>query len=427
MLLEWLTASLLGVWRPPAGLVEPSLGQSNLSFPTLVLQPSDPDRDRIFTTYLNQLAAQGYPPDTQAIWLQTDQQLLFDHGGDRSQTPASLTKVGTTLAALKTWGPHHRFQTQLMAGGVLDAKEWQDGVLKGDLVIEFTGDPLLLTPEWVALGRQLNQLGIRRVTGNLVIEGLSLANFQPEAIAVGNQIRQIWQGQGAGSPQPMITIEGAVVETLGIPNRVGTPLLTHESLPLFEILRYMNIYSSNTIADWLAQLMGGATVLETAAVNSQRVFPKEVVLNNGSGLGQDNRLSPRAVVGLFQGIQAELAPHGLTVHDLFPVAGRDRGTVEERKLPYATAVKTGTLWNTSALAGMVPTQRYGPVWFAIMNQGDANTLGFRQTQDQLLQTLVKAWGKGHRLPGPLGPTLPGAERERSRAIDQWLHAEFWGM
>ena len=425
MLLEWLTASLLGVWRPPAGWVEPSPERSKLSFPTLVLQPSDPDRDRIFATYLNQLAAQGYPQAAQAIWLQTDQQLLFDHGGDRPQTPASLTKVGTTLAALKTWGPQHRFQTQLMAAGVLDAKEWQDGVLKGDLVIEFTGDPLLLTPEWVALGQQLNQLGIRRVTGNLVIEGLSLANFEPEAIAVGNQIRQIWQGQGARSAQPMITIEGAVVETLGIPNRVGTPLLTHDSLPLFEILRYMNIYSSNTIADWLAQLMGGAAVLETAAVNSQRVFPEEVVLNNGSGLGQDNRLSPRAVVGLFQEIQAELTPHALTVHDLFPVAGRDRGTVEERKLPYATAVKTGTLWNTSALAGMVPTQRYGPVWFAIMNQGDANTLGFRQTQDQLLQSLVQAWGEGHRLPGPLGPTLPG-EQKRSRNIDQWLHAEFWG-
>jgi serine-type D-Ala-D-Ala carboxypeptidase/endopeptidase (penicillin-binding protein 4) len=79
------------------------------------------------------------------------------------------------------------------------------------------------------------------------------------------------------------------------------------------------------------------------------------------------------------------------VADLFPVAGRDQGTVEDRKLPKGAVVKTGTLWNVSALAGVIPTREHGPVWFAIMNKGE-NLDGFRNQQDLLLLALAKAYG-----------------------------------
>ena len=54
--------------------------------------------------------------------------------------------------------------------------------------------------------------------------------------------------------------------------------------------------------------------------------------------------------------------------DFFPVAGRDRtGTMVDRNIPYGITVKTGTLWEVSALAGMIPTAERGPIWFAIIN------------------------------------------------------------
>jgi D-alanyl-D-alanine carboxypeptidase/D-alanyl-D-alanine-endopeptidase (penicillin-binding protein 4) len=142
---------------------------------------------------------------------------------------------------------------------------------------------------------------------------------------------------------------------------------------------------------------------------------------NGSGLGQENQFSARAVVGLLQAVQQVLRQQNLTLTDLFPVMGRDRGTVEKRKLPPATAVKTGTLWNTSALVGVLPTRKQGLVWFAIMNRGDDYTEGFRRSQDSFLQSLGKTWG----LSTHQGTTYTFAEPQRYQTVDQYLHDFFW--
>ena len=67
------------------------------------------------------------------------------------------------------------------------------------------------------------------------------------------------------------------------------------------------------------------------------------------------------------------------------MAGRDRlGTMLDRELPVGTAVKTGTLNQVSALAGMIPTTD-GPIWFSIIN-GSGDILEFRAAQDWLLQS-----------------------------------------
>ena len=44
-------------------------------------------------------------------------------------------------------------------------------------------------------------------------------------------------------------------------------------------------------------------------------------------------------------------------------------------MPTATVMKTGTLNDVSALAGVMPTRDRGLVWFAIINRG-TNVSGF---------------------------------------------------
>lgn len=39
----------------------------------------------------------------------------------------------------------------------------------------------------------------------------------------------------------------------------------------------------------------------------------------------------------------------------------------------------------------MPTQTQGNVWFAIINNGTWDVSGYRQQQDQLLQTLSEQW------------------------------------
>ncbi|MGB8701074.1 MAG: D-alanyl-D-alanine carboxypeptidase, partial [Thermosynechococcaceae cyanobacterium] len=172
-----------------------------------------------------------------------------------------------------------------------------------------------------------------------------------------------------------------------------------------------------------ADQVGGPEAMRAITLQTGRVVPSEIHLKNGSGLEQDNKLSPRAVVGLFQAIQTELDTQNLTLATLFPTLGQDKGTVEKRHFPKATVVKTGTLWNTSGLAGMLPTRRYGPVWFAIMNRGDDFTDGFRNAQDRFLQDLIALWGTTDPTTATTVTADPGTVQRR-KALDAFLQADF---
>lgn len=153
----------------------------------------------------------------------------------------------------------------------------------------------------------------------------------------------------------------------------------------------MNVYSNNEMAQMLGQLLGGAEIVRSKAAGAAGVSPSEIILLNSSGLGVENRISPRAVCAMFMAIERELLHYQMDVGDLFPVAGADdRGTLLSRHLPTGTIIKTGTLNEVSALAGVMPTRDRSKVWFAIINRGSALER-LRTEQDNLLQRLVTQW------------------------------------
>ena len=83
----------------------------------------------------------------------------------RRLSPASVTKLYTAAASLDRWGPQHRFTTQLMATGEVDAQ----GVLQGDLVFDGGGDPALTSENLWRLVQRLRERGVRKVNGELVV------------------------------------------------------------------------------------------------------------------------------------------------------------------------------------------------------------------------------------------------------------------
>jgi D-alanyl-D-alanine carboxypeptidase/D-alanyl-D-alanine-endopeptidase (penicillin-binding protein 4) len=68
-------------------------------------------------------------------------------------------------------------------------------------------------------------------------------------------------------------------------------------------------------------------------------------------------------------------------------------------------VKTGTLNEVSALAGVLPTRDRGLVWFALINRG-TDIEDLRRQQDRLLQLLTQQWGSVTSSPIALTPTAP---------------------
>jgi D-alanyl-D-alanine carboxypeptidase/D-alanyl-D-alanine-endopeptidase (penicillin-binding protein 4) len=188
-----------------------------------------------------------------------------------------------------------------------------------------------------------------------------------------------------------VVIAGTVkVATIPIPKKFL--LLRHKSLPLTHILKEMNIYSNNNMAEMLAKSIGGAQVTAALAAKSANVPIEEIQIVNGSGLGVENRISPHAVCAMLMEVERFLQPHKLTVADIFPVSGRDkRGTMYARQMPVGAAIKTGTLREVSALAGVLPTRDRGQVWFAIINRG-GDVYGFRKQQDEMITSLTQKWG-----------------------------------
>lgn len=431
-MLELFGSGLISIWLEMAGVqVKPTDVLDFLAWqssPGLVLA-SDPNPAGSTTVqkYLQELQTQKLvtPEQTQSqgIWLQSGPMLMANHQGTTPLPAASLTKIATSLTALKTFGPDHQFQTLVSATGPL-----QNGVLQGDLVITSGGDPLFIWEEAISVGNSLNKMGIKRVTGNLVINGNFAMNFQREPLLAGQMLKQglnsaTWSRAASfqhllmpkGTPKPQVVIAGGVKlgtqNLVPLQNQQQTLLLRHYSLPLKQIIKEMNVFSNNEMAEMLADAVGGYQVVQSTSAKLARVPQSEIQLINGSGLGQENRISPRAACAMLMAIQREALAHQLTLADLFPTSGFDkRGTMNARHLPIATVMKTGTLRDVSALAGVVPTRDRGLVWFAIINRG-YQIPAFRAGQDKLLQTLVQQLQLAPGIPATLTPhttlnTLP---------------------
>ncbi|MDJ0651104.1 MAG: D-alanyl-D-alanine carboxypeptidase [Xenococcaceae cyanobacterium MO_188.B19] len=364
----------------------------------LPVNQTDPKIHSIINKYLANLKQKNINPQAQGIWLQSDWQELASHQGTKPVSAASLTKIATTLAALGKLGADYQFVTRVYHTGQI-----QQGILKGDLIVAGNGDPFFVWEEAISIANTLNQLGIREITGNLIVNKKFYMNYESEpekavkllyqALNVDSwtsEITKQFQSLPITTPSPQLTIAGKTSVMRGIPANTKL-ILIHKSLPLSEILRQMNIYSNNKMAQMLADEVGGASEVARYAIKKTGVAPAEIQLINGSGLGVENRMSPRTASKMLLAIDTLLKPFNLQVLDIFPVAGRDSiGTMENRNLPSGTTVKTGTLNQVSALAGYIALDEERRVWFTIINNG-WQIRHFRKQQDQLLQQLTQHW------------------------------------
>lgn len=107
------------------------------------------------------------PPESVAIFVQSvnaDIPTLM-HNADKPMNPASVMKLVTTYAALEKLGPAYRWKTEVYRDG-----EVRNGVLRGNLILKGYGDPNFQAQDFWRLLMRLQQLGIRSVNGNLIID-----------------------------------------------------------------------------------------------------------------------------------------------------------------------------------------------------------------------------------------------------------------
>ena len=385
--------------------VNPILENVSLNFEQLIpifyrpilAEVSPKTNDKVSTNLLNNLQKMGYPPIQQGIWIQTQNgELLAQHQPTKPIPAASLTKIATTLVAIDHWGLNHRFVTKFLTNGSI-----KGNTLEGDLIIQGGGDPLFVWEDAIAIGNKLNQMGIQQIKGKLIIQGKFAMNFEED----NNKVHQLFQEainsnswgeeaanqyntMPAGTPKPNVVFLNQTIRDNSLPQE----LISYPSLALWVILKRMNVYSNNAIADMLAQQLGGGKEIGERSAVLSNISPEEISLINGSGLKKANQISPRAVVAILITLQNMIQNQGFTVADLFPIGRCNCGTIAYRELPQGSIAKTGTLDDVSALAGVVQTKEKGIIWFAILNQGAGDIAIFHKAQDDLVNELQNRWG-----------------------------------
>ena len=349
----------------------------------------------------------------QGVLIETlDGKIVSAQAVDQTFNPASSVKLATALVALHNFGPNHRFNTGFWTDGAFDKAS---GQIQGNLYV--TGrDPSFHHEHGVMIARQLNSLGIRSVSGNLIVAPGFTMNFNSSAHGSGEMLydtldatrrsseaTRAWNYERSAlgdlsslQTVPSLAVMGEVSVGSAAPR--ARLLLTHKSSKLTDVLKVLLCYSNNFMAERIGESLGGKEAVMRQLVATLGIPVGEIRLGSLSGLGV-NRVTPRAMMKILRGLRNELQKNKLSPSDIMPVAGIDPGTLEDRFTGPAwqgsVIAKTGTLARTdggaSSLVGQMRTRNGDTLLFVIMNQR-GNVLRFRSNQDYLVMQVQNSRG-----------------------------------
>lgn len=224
-----------------------------------------------------------------------------------------------------------------------------------------------------------------------------------------------WTGQAR---EAAASSASSAVPAVAAPGRV---LARHEARPWGEVLRAMNKQSDNAITRLLFLELGAvagapaerrgsenpSTLLAAHAevrrwLQDHRIDASGLVLDNGSGLSRSERISPLQLASMLRVAFSDRQAPDLLAS--LPVAGVD-GTMRRRLNDSPAAgvarLKSGTLKNVTALAGIVVDPQGRP-WAVAVMVNHANAARARPALDALIDGIAR-YGPHGRGPLPVGP------------------------
>jgi len=198
-----------------------------------------------------------------------------------------------------------------------------------------------------------------------------------------------------------ITITGKAA--LGVVPSKSERLATYSSEPLSLIIHESNKSSNNFVAEQILKVLGAEKIGTpgTTAKGIQviqeffgelNIAPDAYVLENGSGLSRNNRLSPEQIVTLLTYMYDDFAVRSEYIASL-AIAGID-GTLE-RRMQDTTAerrlrAKTGAIRNVSCLSGYAASRDNEVFAFSIMmNNYRSGGYAVKNIQNKIGQLLTE--------------------------------------
>lgn len=352
-------------------------------------------------------------PGTSGVLVETlEGNVVLEANPDGLFNPASNVKIATSYAILKSFGPEFRFATNIYTDGAVDHSSQ---TLNGNLYVSGK-DPVFGFEHAVSIANELNRIGIRTINGNVIVTGNFSMNYNSASARAAQTLvstldaskrsaaaTRVWQTYLSNSGQfgkvngiPSVTVTGSS-SVQGIPSNLNF-LFAHESAQMKDIVKAMMCYSNNFLAERLGEMIGGPYSVSRMVQINANIAPNEFSIQTSSGLGY-NRVSPNAMMKLLRALRGDLAKMRMSLTDIMPVAGIDKGTLANRfdldGFNTGSVVgKTGTLGVTdggaSALAGEINTKN-GKLLFVIFNN-KGGVQRFRAFQNNFVSVVQSQFG-----------------------------------
>lgn len=359
-------------------------------------------------------------PLSEQSYCYEDQGQILGYRTHEKQRIASLTKLLTTLLAVKKMDLHTRFQTRIY---ITDKR------------IHIAGgqDPYWEEDKLLLLLKSFNEQGIYEIDElsfdeNFIFTDLAFgshADITPSHTAerlrhllsaAGKKtvaslwlnVRSFGSEEGINLPATAPRFRAKKIRIAGTnPLENENPqAFEHVSKTMAEILKSMNVMSKNHVAQNIFRRFTQDQDFE-AFMLDLGFSSSEFTINNGSGLPtlslarQDNEATCSLILRSLVILESEIKNQGHALSDILAVAGStDLGSFRHRfkKYPWLSSglmAKTGTLRHTSSLAGYLSLDRLKP--FAILNH-TTDAQGARDFQEEFVASLFNELGNPVSIP-----------------------------
>jgi serine-type D-Ala-D-Ala carboxypeptidase/endopeptidase (penicillin-binding protein 4) len=326
------------------------------------------------------------------IWDLETGKLLEVHQPDLPLVPASITKVVSTYAILKTWKPEFELHTEVWG-------DLRGGAVIGDLVFKGGGDPFLTSERIWLLAHELKARGVLQVTGRI---RLDQSAFDGQRQAPG------WENTSSDTTPPILPLsvnfnrdknkklvadpERFALETLetilreagiaiqGEPAAGGAPrlLLSFPSPPLRDLVAEINKWSNNFMVEMLVKQFGSGTWpqgirrIQEFYASLLDLGPDKIGLTDGSGLSKANRLSARTLAIVLRAAERDFEVGPEMQASLKVIGGEPFAlSVKDPNLKRRIRCKTGHVNGVTSVCGYLQSPSGQLRVFAIILNGPA--------------------------------------------------------
>lgn len=181
------------------------------------------------------MEVRNLPPSSLSLYIENldTGSVLLSWNETEPRNPASVMKLVTTLVALDRLGPTYTWKTEIYALGTISGD-----TLEGDLLIKGYGDPFLVTERVWQMLRNLRLTGLRRITGDLLLDDsyfqvpehdpaafdrqpLRAYNVAPNALMMNFKVMRFYFQPDPGSDKVAIRMDPQL-ENLQIDNQLTT-------------------------------------------------------------------------------------------------------------------------------------------------------------------------------------------------------------